>query len=149
ERDLGLYAPLFRTFGLVVVAGRRTWLRWATAQSCSWWYDVTMHRALVALVAVAVALVFVAAVFASDPTKEKIARTPAGNAEAASLVLKKHDLPAGWAGGTAKPDLSSSLGCSSYKPKQSDLVLIGAAETRWEKGTTRLDSQTEVLRTPR
>jgi hypothetical protein len=107
-----------------------------------------MHRALVAGVAAIVALVFVAAVFASDPTKEQIARTRAGNAEAAALVLKKRDLPS-WVGGRAKPDLSSSLHCSNYAPKQSDLVLIGAADSRWAKGTTSLDSQTAVLRTPR
>jgi hypothetical protein len=101
------------------------------------------------MTATAVALVAVAAVFAGNPTKEKIARTKAGNAEAAALVLKKHDLPAGWSGGSAKPDLSSSLGCSSYKPKQSDLVLIGAANTQWRYGTSSLDSQADVLRTPK
>lgn len=93
------------------------------------------------------ALVVVTAVLAADPTKEKIARTRAGNAEAAALVLKKGDLPLGWSGGSVKPDLSSSLACSSYKPKQSDLVLIGAASTRWNAGPLRLDSQTGVLRT--
>jgi hypothetical protein len=88
--------------------------------------------------------------FAADPTKEKIARTPAGDAAAATLVVRKRDLPAGWSGGSVKPDLSSSMGCSSYyEPKQSDLVVIGAAETRWRSGTSSLDSQTQVLRTPK
>lgn len=108
-----------------------------------------MRRVLVALVTTVVALVVVAAVLAADPTKEKIARTRAGNAEAAALVLKKHDLPAGWSGGSTKPDLSSDLGCSTYKPKQSDLVLIGAAATLWRHRSWSLDSQTDVLRTPR
>jgi hypothetical protein len=36
-----------------------------------------------------------------------------------------------------------------YKPKQSDLVLIGAADTRWSDGTSTLDSQADVLRTPK
>jgi hypothetical protein len=108
-----------------------------------------MRRALVVTMSAVVALVVVSAVLAADPTKEKIARTRAGNAEAAALVLKKRDLPAGWSGGSAKPDLSSDLGCSNYEPKQSDLVLIGAAETRWTHVTSSLDSQTQVLRTPK
>jgi hypothetical protein len=108
-----------------------------------------MRNVLVGLATAVLALVVVTAVLAADPTKEKIARTKAGNREAAALVLKKGDVPAGWTGGSVKPDLSSSLGCSNYKPRQSDLVLIGAADTEWRKGTSTLASQTQVLRTPK
>jgi hypothetical protein len=98
--------------------------------------------------AAAAALIVVAGVSAGNPAKEKIARTPAGNAEAARVVVKKGDLPTGWSGGAAKPFLSSGLGCSNYKPKQSDLVLIGAAQTEWQKQASGILSETEVLRTP-
>ena len=53
-----------------------------------------MRSAFVGITAAFMALVVAAAVFAANPTKEKIARTPTGNAEAAALVLKKRDLPA-------------------------------------------------------
>ena len=108
-----------------------------------------MRSALVGIATGIVALVVVATVFAGDPTKEKIARTRAGNAAAARLVAKKRDLPLGWSGGSIKPSLSSSLGCASYKPKQSDLVLIGAAQTHWTRGPSSLDSEAQVLRRPK
>ena len=108
-----------------------------------------MRCAFVSVVSAVLALVIVAAVFAGSPTKEQIARTPVGHAAAARLILKKKDLPPGWSGGSVKPSLSSSLGCASYKPKQSDLVLIGAAQTHWTQGPSLLDSETEVLRTPK
>jgi hypothetical protein len=107
-----------------------------------------MRRLLAIVCAAALALIVVLGVSAGNPTKEKIARTPAGNAEAAQLVVTRTDLPAGWSGGPAKPNLSSSMDCSSYRPKQSDLVLIGAAQTHWEKQGFGLFSETQVLRTP-
>src|SRR5436190_15583137 len=119
------------------------------ARSYSRWYYVTMRRALVAILTAVVALMVATAVLAADPTKEKIARTRAGNAEAAKLVLKKRDLPDLWSGGSVKPDLSSGPTCPKYKPKQSDLVVIGAAETDWTSGANNLFSQTQVLRTPK
>ena len=93
------------------------------------------------------ALVAVAAVFAGNPTKEHIARTAAGNAQARAEIIVKKDLSRGWAGGPKKPNLSSSMHCSSYKPKQSDLVLIGAAESTWQNPPFLIDSEAQVLRT--
>jgi hypothetical protein len=103
------------------------------------------------LIAVAgVALVAVGAALASDPGKEKIALTAAGNAQAKSEVLRRADVGKGWSGGAAKPDLSSTLPCS-YHPKQSDLVLVGAAETRWDHENQpvfyEIDSEAQVLKT--
>jgi hypothetical protein len=104
-------------------------------------------KALVFAAAAGAALVVVGAVLAGNPGKEKIARTPAGNAQAKTEVLHRADLGPGWTGGFKKPDLSSTLPCS-YHPKQSDLVVIGAAETRWEKSITyEIDSEADVLRT--
>ena len=97
--------------------------------------------------AVVVALMAAATVSAGNPGKEKIARTAAGNARARAEVLRRSDFGKGWTGGFTKPDLSSTLPCS-YHPKQSDLVLIGAAETTWDKKTAfEIDSEAQVLRT--
>jgi hypothetical protein len=99
------------------------------------------------IAAVGVTLVAAGAVLAADPSKEKIARTAAGNAQAKVEVLRNADLRKGWSGGSVKPDLSSTLPCS-YHPKQSDLVVVGAAQTRWDKPIAyEIESEAEVLRT--
>jgi hypothetical protein len=96
-----------------------------------------------------VASVSAAAVLAADPTKEQIAFTAAGKAHAKVEVLRRNDVGKGWSGGARKPDLSGDLGCSTYKPKQSDLVRIGAAETTWRRAAFQIDSEAQVLRTPK
>ncbi len=55
---------------------------------------------------------------------------------------------AGWSGGYKKPDLSSGTGCANFNPKQSDLVLIGAAETVFKHPGVEFDSEAQVLETP-
>jgi hypothetical protein len=84
--------------------------------------------------------------WASSPTKEKIAYTAAGQAKAKAEVLRRADLPGQWSGGQRKPDVSATLPCS-YKPKQNDLVLIGAAETDWLRPGFQVSSEAQVLRT--
>jgi len=96
---------------------------------------------------VAAALVTAGVVLAGNPTKETIARTAAGNAQAKAEVVRQADLGSGWKGGFKKPDLSSSMPCTSYRPKQSDLVLIGVAETTFSKLPFAVDSEAQVLRT--
>ena len=96
---------------------------------------------------VAAALVTAGVVLAANPAKEKIARTAAGNAQAKAEVVRRADLGPGWKGGFKKPDLSSSMPCTSYRPKQSDLVLIGVAETTFSKVPLAVDSEAQVLRT--
>lgn len=106
-------------------------------------------RALWALlIAVLVALVAAAVVGAANPGKEKIALTAAGQRQAKAEVLHRSDVGPGWSGGTKKPKLSSTMPCSGYRPKQSDLVTIGAAETRWHVTGIEIDSEAQVLRTP-
>jgi hypothetical protein len=95
---------------------------------------------VVALLAAGVAL-------AATPSKEKIARTAAGDAQAKAEVVRKADVGSVWKGGYRKPDLSSSMPCTTYHPKQSDLVLIGAAETRFSRAVLEVDSVAQVLRT--
>lgn len=98
-------------------------------------------------VVTAAALLTVGAVLAGNPTKEKIARTAAGNAQAKAEVVRRADMGSGWKGGFKKPDLSSSMPCTTYHPKQSDLVLIGVAETTFSKAPLEVDSEAQVLRT--
>lgn len=96
--------------------------------------------------AAGVALVAAGAVLADNPGKEKIARTPAGNAQARAEVLRRADLGKGWSGGFRKPVFNAKLPCS-YRPKQSDLVIVGAADTRWDKPAYEIESEAQVLRT--
>jgi hypothetical protein len=93
-----------------------------------------------------VALVVAGVALAGDPSKETIARTAAGNAQAKAEVVRKADVGSGWKGGFRKPDLSSSMPCTTYHPRQSDLVLIGAAESRFSRPALEVDSEAQVLR---
>lgn len=83
--------------------------------------------------------------------KEQIHLTADGQAEARAAVLQKGDLgtSSGWTGGSLRPDLSSSSPCPYFQPKQSDLILTGAARTRFKHaGLATIDSEAQVLQTP-
>jgi hypothetical protein len=86
---------------------------------------------------------------ASVADKEQIHLTKAGQAAARAAVLTKADLGTapGWTGGAKKPDLSSTPPCPSFRPKQSDLVLNGAAETVFKQPAIQFDSEAQVLQT--
>lgn len=103
----------------------------------------------VVVLAASVAALALAGAAAAD--KEKIQLTKAGQAAARAAVLKRADLGAatGWKGGARKPDLSSTPPCASFRPKQSDLVLNGAAETRWTHAGLQIDTAAQVLQKPR
>lgn len=104
------------------------------------------QRGVLLCAAIAAVLVAAGVAWATNPSKEKIAYTAAGNAKAKAEVLQQEDLGQGWVGGSRKPDVSSALPCS-YKPKQNDLVLIGAAESDWHEPGLEIDSEAQVLRT--
>ena len=93
------------------------------------------------------ALVIVSAAAAD---KEKIQLNPADQAAARAVLVTHADLgnAAGWKGKTTKPDLDQSMPCSDFKPKQSDLVLTGAADNTWSNNGIEIDSEAQVLRTP-
>jgi len=101
------------------------------------------------VVVAAIAAVTVGAALAANPYKWKIARTAAGNATAKSEVLGTANLGAGWTGGARKPDLTSAMPCSNYRPKQSDLTVVGAARTAWQRNGLVVDDSAGVLRTAR
>lgn len=85
--------------------------------------------------------------------KEKVRLDAADQALARGAVLKQADLgPASaWTGGASKPDLTSQPVCADYHPKQSDLVITGAAASSFTATSLGLDisSQTTVLETAR
>ncbi len=87
---------------------------------------------------------------AASADKEKIQFTAAGQSAARGAVLRRADLgtASGWTGGSIKPDISGTMPCSTFHPKQSDLTLIGAAETRWKNTGLQFDSEAQVLETP-
>lgn len=109
-----------------------------------------MHtgRNTLALLGTVVAALVLAAAATAD--KEQIHFTAAGQKAARAAVMKRADLGGapGWTGATKKPDLSGDTGCPNFKPKQSDLVVVGAAETVWKSTGIQFDSEAQVLRTP-
>jgi hypothetical protein len=109
-----------------------------------------MHSRTVGAIA-AVLVLFVAAgvALAASPSKEKIRLTRAGQAQAKAEVLHRADVGTGWQGGAKKPDLTSTFPDCNYRPKQSDLVLNGAAETTWHSQLSEIDSEVQVLQTAR
>ncbi len=101
----------------------------------------------VGTLAMFVALALAAAAFAD---KEQIKRTAKGDGEARTAVLTRADFGAatGWSGGAQVPHLSSTMPCSSFQPKQSDLVVVGAAEAKWQNQAIEVDSESQVLQSP-
>jgi hypothetical protein len=82
------------------------------------------------------------------PNREQIRFNSADQAAARAAVLRRADLgSAGWTGGAVKPDLSSTMSCPGYRPKQSDLVLTGAAEADFHLPLIQLQSIAQVLKT--
>jgi hypothetical protein len=111
---------------------------------------LTQRAALAALAAAALGLVAATAAEPASPppSKEQIHFTAAGQAAARAAVLRLHDLgSSGWQGGRVKPDLNSGMNCRGYIPKQSDLVLTGAAESAWHRTGLELRSVAQVLKT--
>jgi hypothetical protein len=101
------------------------------------------------LFAAVLAFALVPTAFASSPPNtEQVRFNPADQAAARAAVLRKTDLGPGWGGGRTKPDTSAKMSCPGYEPKESDLVLTGAAETVWGRSGIQLQSLAQVLETP-
>ena len=108
----------------------------------------TSSRLIAAATVVAIAALMLALAALAD--KEKIQLNATDQAFARATVLKKADLGTvgTWIGGAVKPDLSSTTPCSTFQPKQSDLVLTGVAETKYQQPGFEFDSEAQVLQTP-
>jgi hypothetical protein len=116
------------------------------------WQDklVVSRRGAIAAVGV-IALASAAGAPAGGGNKEQIRFNAADQAAARAVVLRMSDLGSaqGWKGGARKPDLSSGPACPNYNPKQSDLVLTGAAHTEFAQAALDFDSEADVLQTAR
>jgi len=90
----------------------------------------------------------VSALRSAPPNREQIRFNAVDQAAARAAVLRRVDLgSAGWVGGATKPDLSSTMRCSGYEPRQSDLVLTGAAEADFRRTGLDVRSVAQVLKT--
>jgi hypothetical protein len=88
------------------------------------------------------------ALWSAPPNREQIRFNPSDQAAARAALLRRGDLgSAGWSGGPVKPDLSSTMSCPGYTPRQSDLVLTGAAEADFRHTGLDVKSVAQVLRT--
>jgi hypothetical protein len=76
--------------------------------------------------------------------------TAAGQAAAKRAVARRADLgsSAGWTGGPTKPDLSAGPTCANFHPRQHDLVMTGAAASKWSYAGLQIYTQSQVLKTP-
>lgn len=109
--------------------------------------DARLRAGALAAAGAAAALALAGTAAADKP---RVSLTRAGNAAARAVVVQRADLgsAAAWTGGAKKPDLSSKFPCSGYQPKQSDLVVMGAARSTWQATGIEIDSESEVLQTP-
>lgn len=108
-----------------------------------------MQRAALAAVFAAVALGASSGAMASSSDRARVSFTAPDLAAARAAVLHRADLgtAGGWTGGAKKPDLTSTMNCPGYAPKQSDLVLTGAAEADYHHAGLELQSDAQVLKT--
>jgi hypothetical protein len=101
-----------------------------------------------ALAVLCVAALTAGAAYATAGEKEQVHLTKADQAAAKRAVASRADLGSGnWTGGLKKPDLTQSTSCSSFHPKQADLVITGAAESQWSDGPLQINSEAAILKT--
>ena len=96
--------------------------------------------------ALVLALVAAQAVFAESPVTRF---TAADQAAAKAVVLKAADLGAGWKGGAQKASVEGPPACAGWNPKQSDLVITGAAESEFSAPGAMVSSSVQVYKTTR
>jgi hypothetical protein len=103
-----------------------------------------VNRLLAALLVLCIAVPAVALAADTDP-KKKI--TPADQAKARSMLLKRTDFATGWKKVPPSPD--SDLVCPGFNPDESDLTLTGEAESDFEhaQGGLFVGSASEVFTT--
>jgi hypothetical protein len=94
-----------------------------------------------------VSLALAASALAAERTPFKA--NPADQAAAKAGVLQRGDLGAGWSGGATTPDFSTDTGCTDWQPKQSDLLVTGAAASEYRTSGLQISSQVNVLETAR
>lgn len=104
-----------------------------------------MRRGL-ALLVVLLAAVAAGSALAASADHEQHRYNAADQAAARKAVVARSDLGStGWTGGAKRPDVSPPKPCGNWSPKQSDLVLTGAAESDWKHAGLEIDSEAQVL----
>jgi hypothetical protein len=100
---------------------------------------------------VAAAIVALATAAAALADREQVKLTKTGEKAAKVAVVRRADLavPKSWTGATKRPTLGWATSCPGFRPKQHDLVVVGAAEHVWQRGAMEHDSEAQVLRTRR
>ena len=104
-------------------------------------------RAAAIPLALAAALTLAVEASASTGT-QPVKFNAADQASARAAVVQRGDVPSSFKGGLVKPDLSD-VTCANYRPKNSDLVLTGAAESTWQGSDRFIDSSVHLLRSSR
>ena len=106
-----------------------------------------MRRAVLFLLA----LLAVPAVALAADTDPKRQITPADERKAASVVLKRADLAAGWKRTSSPSTSDDDISCPYYKPNGSDLILTGDAESEFEQqgGFPSVYTYADVYKTPK
>lgn len=92
---------------------------------------------------VGLGLMFVQAALGAD--KQPTRFNAADQAAAKAVTLKAADLGPGWKGGPKKPDLSQDDKCPT---KVSDLVITGAASSKFQGPGVSVTTESEVLQSP-
>ena len=103
-------------------------------------------RAVALALVTGVALLSVQVALAESPV---VRFNAADQTAAKAVVLKAADLGPGWKGGLKKPDMKDDTVCPGYNPKQSDLVVTGAAESEFTAPGIMVSSLVHVMQTPR
>lgn len=97
---------------------------------------------------IVLAAVLAGAALAAGGEKVQLRFNPADQAAARRAVAQRGDLgSAAWRGGATKPDLSPALTCANFHPKQHDLVMTGAASSKWSYSGLEIDSQSQIMKT--
>ncbi|HZQ15235.1 MAG TPA: hypothetical protein VFA82_00550 [Gaiellaceae bacterium] len=82
--------------------------------------------------------------------RKQVRVTAIGQRAARAAVVRRTDLlGSGWKGKVKMPKLGGATGCPSFRPKQSDLVVVGGAEASWSRSGVVIDSEAQVLKTPK
>jgi hypothetical protein len=94
-----------------------------------------------------IGLVWTAAALADKPTV-RISKN--GQARAVAALLQRSDFGAGWLGGPIKPRSLTTPDCPGFDPKESDLVVTGHADARYQykQAGVELDQDVQVLESP-
>jgi hypothetical protein len=112
---------------------------------------VEVERHGIVTVAAAVAIVWALPQAAVGSGGKRIELNPTDQAAARAAIVRHSDLRSGgWSGGAVTPDLKPEPTCPNYHPKQSDLVVTGAAASNFLRSDRRaLGSNVKVLQTAR